>query len=185
LNTPYITFGHLLTLIQHLGVFTEGNGSSSDTLTFKPVIYLDYNPENTIILTGALEASIDPTVCMIPWSIKSSLVNGKQRKVLAPFFNPLDINKLSSYDWFSSSKKDGNAYKNFNISSVAKKSLAVNEAMNSQSFEGKLFNVLINIDFALSKLKDLYPSGTDDRSVSLIAFIDAMLDGINLSLGKS
>jgi hypothetical protein len=28
--------------------------------------------------------------------------------------------------------------------------------MNSQSFGGKLFNVLINIDFALRKLKDLY-----------------------------
>jgi len=182
-TTPYITFGHLLTLIQHLGVFTEGNNSSSDTSAFKPVVYLDYNPENTIILTGALEASIDPTTCMIPWSIKSSLVNGKQRKVLAPFFYPLDINKLSTYDWFNSSKKDGNAYKNFNISSVAKKSLAVNEAINSQSFGGKLFNVLINIDFALKKLKDL-STGTDDRSVSLISFIDAMLDGINLSLGK-
>jgi hypothetical protein len=183
-TTPYITFGHLLTLVQHLGIFTEGNNPSSNTSTFKPIVYLDYNPENTIILTGALEASIDPTTCMIPWSIKSSLVNGKQRKVLAPFFNPLDINKLSTYDWFSSSKKDGNAYKNFNISSVAKKSLAVNKAMNSQSFGGKLFNVLINIDFALKKLKDL-STGTDDRSVNLISFIDAMLDGINLSLGKT
>ena len=184
LATPYITFGHLLALVQHLGVFTEGNGSSSDTSTFKPIIYLDYNPENTIILTGALEASIDPTTCMIPWSVKSSLINGKQRKALAPFFNPLDINKPSSYNWFHSSKKDGNLFKNFNISSVAEKSLAINKAMNSNSFEGKLFNVLINIDFALKKLKDL-SNGTDDRGVNLIAFIDAMLDGVNLSLGKT
>jgi len=181
LTTPYITFGHLLSLVQHLGVFAEGNEASADSTTFKPVVYIDYNPENTIILRGALEASIDPTTCMVPWFVKGSIVNGKKSQTLKPFFAPLDVTTISGYSWVGSSKKDGNLIKNF---LAYPKNNAINDVIESKSFEGKIFNVLVNIDFALKKLKEL-STGADDRSVSLISFIDAMLDGINLSLGKS
>ena len=61
-NCTYITLGHLFTLIQHFGIFSEGTEGNS-----KPVVYLDYNPNNTIIKTPSLRASIDPSKCLIPY----------------------------------------------------------------------------------------------------------------------
>jgi GH24 family phage-related lysozyme (muramidase) len=181
LFNTYITFGHLMSLIQHLGIFTEGDSTTPESTNLKPVVYIDYNPDNTTILRGSLEASIDPTTCIVPWFVKGSIINGKKTQTLKPFFSPLDVSKISSYSWFGGSLKDGNILKNF-LAYPEKNS--INKAIGKDSFEGKLFDVLINIDFALNKLKNL-SSGTDDRSVSLISFIDAILDGINLSLGKA
>jgi hypothetical protein len=42
-------------------------------------------------------------------------------------------------------------------------------------------NVLINIDFAIRVLKDLE---NKNQEVDLLSYINEILDGINLSLGK-
>ncbi len=140
----YITLGHLFTLIQHIGIFTENSGNVA-----KPVVYLDYNPDNTIIKVNKLQGSIDPSKCLIPFNQKFD-----------DFFNPIKENFPSK----------------FNQSYSLKKGVI-------PSFEGKLFNVLVNLDFIIDSLKGL-SQGSDDKEVNLLDFITKILDGINVSLGK-
>ena len=50
------------------------------------------------------------------------------------------------------------------------------------SFNGKLFNILINLDFAIDTLKSL--SRGPNKEVSLMDYITSILDNINVSIGK-
>ena len=173
--STYITLGHLFALIQHIGVFTETKEginlsiASPDTSTCKPVAYLDYHPDNTEILTGPLECSVDPTKCLIPWS-----------PTVKPesFFAPLDINTEGTPRWWQGLDKAGNKYKNFVENPDRNK---VNSILG-ESFMGKVFNILINTKFAYTTLESL--SNNEDKSVSLIEYVNVILDGINLSLGQ-
>ncbi len=140
----YITLGHLFTLIQHLGIFTENSGNVT-----KPIIYLDYNPDNTIIKVNNIQGSIDPSKCLIPYN-----------KNLDDFFEPVK-------KYFQSKFQPLNSIKNKEV----------------PEFGGKLFNVLVNLDFIIDSLKGL-SQGSDDKEVNLLDFITKILDGINISLGK-
>ena len=124
----YITLGHLFTLIQHFGIFSEGEKDNS-----KPVIYLDYHPENTIIKTPPLRASIDPSKCLIPY------ITTPEHQDL--FFNNIFV------EYPSLKTKDLLTGENY--------------PDNIPAFQDKLFNVLINIDFALDTLKRLSSSSSD------------------------
>jgi hypothetical protein len=66
-----------MALIQHLGIFTEGSKNKEN-----PVVYIDYNPEITIIKRGIIEASVDPSKCLIPY------LASEEFKI--HFFTPLD-----------------------------------------------------------------------------------------------
>lgn len=170
----YITLGHLFALIQHIGVFTESKegiilNDSPDTSTCKPVIYLDYHPDNTEILTGPLECSVDPTKCLIPWS---------PTEKPSSFFAPLDINSENKEKWWGGLDKLGNKFKNFlNFPEKNK----VNPILG-ESFGGKVFNILVNIKFAYTTLESL--SNNEDKSVNLIEYVNAILTDINQSLGQ-
>ena len=170
----YITLGHLFALIQHIGVFTETKegitlDASPDTSTCKPIVYLDYHPDNTEILTGPLECSVDPTKCLIPWS---------PTEKPSSFFAPLDIDSDSKEEWWGGLDKLGNKFKNFvNYPDKNK----VNPVLGD-SFMGKVFNILVNLKFAYTTLESL--SNNEDKSVNLIEYVNAILDGINLSLGQ-
>lgn len=184
----YITFGHLMTLIQHLGIFTTGKkGDQGKGSNRKPVIYLDYNPENTIIGTGVLEASIDPSKCMVPWKVNRMDAAETTRASLKKYFYPLNVESKSTYKWFSST--EGNDKKNFLIQKdIPNKGSAIqinqiNKTYPDNKFQGKLFNILVNLDFAIKTLED-QSNNSEDKSVNLIEYINAILDGINLSLGK-
>jgi GH24 family phage-related lysozyme (muramidase) len=173
--SSYITLGHLFALIQHIGVFTETKEqiklsvASPDTSTCKPVAYLDYHPDNTEILTGPLECSVDPTKCLIPWSptVRPSA-----------FFAPLDVTTDNQPAWWGGIDKYGNKYKNFVENPQRNK---VNPILGD-SFMGNVFNILVNLKFAYTTLESL--SNKEDKSVSLIEYVNAILDGINQSLGQ-
>jgi GH24 family phage-related lysozyme (muramidase) len=173
--STYITLGHLFALIQHIGIFTETKESvildiaSPDTSTCKPIVYLDYHPDNTEILRGPLECSVDPTKCLIPWSIST---------IPEWFFAPLDLNTDYQPTWWGGLDRLGNKTKNFVENPTGNK---VNPILGS-SFEGKVFNILVNLKFAYTTLESL--SNNEDKSVSLIEYVNAILDGINLSLGQ-
>ena len=95
------------------------------------------------------------------------------------FFAPLaTTTKDTKRKWSDSVAEIGNYSKNLIVNSKLNK---VNTVLGS-SFEGKLFNVLVNLDFAIDTLKNL--SNKKDTSVSLMSYIQAILDGINLSLGQ-
>ena len=165
--STYITLGHLLSLIQHLSIFTEGSGSN-----FKPVIYIDYNPDSTIIKRGIIEASIDPSKCLI------SYVTTESNQDI--FYYPYNLNdSTTGVLWW---KEKGSIEDNLLVE--PKKSLnGVNNTLGDIGFGGKLFNILINLDFAINTLKDL-SSKNEDKKVNLIEYIDTILNGINISLGK-
>jgi len=146
----YITLGHLFTLIQHLGIFTQ----NTDGL-IKPIVYLDYNPSNTIIKTTPFKASIDPSKCLIPYDVSSLTQNS--------FFDGIleTNNKLQEYNLLNSE---------------------LNEPPKLPGFNDQLFNVLINLDFAANTLKNL--SSSNNKEVNLMDYITRILDGVNISLGK-
>ena len=171
-SSTYITLGHLMALIQHLGIFTEGPGDK-----LKPVVYIDYNPENTIVKTGIIQASTDPGKCLIPY--KQSIPFGQDN-----FYFPLNVNEKAGDNgvvwWYVKGPND------YNLLGGAKEENAVNilqEKTKSLSYDGKLFNILINLDFAINTLKNL-SSNNEDKNVNLVEYIDAILNGINISLGK-
>ena len=165
--STYITLGHLMALVQHLGIFTENSGNKTT-----PVVYIDYNPENTIIKRGIIEASVDPGKCLVPYS--STPTN--QSLFFDPFLT-LTPDKEVLLWWTTKRSKSHNLLDNPNLSALDK----IENLKNS--FEGKLFNVLINIDFAIDSLKNL-SNNSEDKNVNLIEYIDTILNGVNISLGK-
>lgn len=178
----YITFTHLLTIVQHLGVFAErplnAKGNSE-----APVL-IDYNPGNTIGKTGVVQASIDPKTCLVPFKVKNETT-------YARFFYPLNIRATSKQSY--QQEGDTTVPANYNLAIAYEDSpigetfakLGQNLDFGKESgigYDGKVGNVLINIDFALKEFRRL--SNNNKQEVSLIAYINAILDGINLSLGK-
>jgi len=147
----YITLGHLFTLIQHLGIFTQKTNG-----LVKPIVYLDYNPSNTIIKTTSFKASIDPSKCLIPYDVES--------KTQHSFF-------------------DGILQTNNNLQEYNLLNGTYNDPPNLPGFNDQLFSVLINIDFAINTFKNL-SSSSNDKEVSLMDYITRILDGVNISLGK-
>ena len=180
----YIKFGHLLALIQHVCIFSEVsegsvtiNNDASSTKDYSPVVYIDFHPDNTIMKTGVLEATSDPSVCMIPLKINTKS-NESENEAFDKFFTPLDTRKKEKYSW-----QDDSSEPKFNED----KNLIVNkDTLNKinpvlDPLDNKLMNVLVNIGFAIDTLKNLE---NQDREVDLLSYINAILDGINLSLGK-
>ena len=178
----YLTFGHILTLIQHLCVFNaqpKANGEPT------PIIYIDYNPDNTLMKTGVLRASINPSVCLTPLQINT---DGKSNKVaFQRFFEPLGTDKGDLYNFQPNANIIQNNYdKNLFIDSTLNK---VNEGYNKVPnaektfFSNKLMYVLVEIDNVIKILNKLEQNDSD-KNVDLITFINALLDDINVSLGK-
>lgn len=178
----YITLTHLLTIVQHLGVFAErplnAKGDSE-----APVL-IDYNPGNTIGKTGVIQASIDPKTCLVPFKVKNETN-------YARFFYPLNIRATDKETY--QQEGDITVPANYNLA-LAYEDSPIGETFaklgqdldfgneSGIGYDGKLCNVLINIDFALNEFRRL--SNNNKQEVSLIAYINAILDGINLSLGK-
>jgi hypothetical protein len=193
--STYITFGHLLTLIQHLGIPVESPSKPPQSPIqnnipiykdfkgndFTPIVKIDYHPDNTIINRGPLEASIDPNTCLIPLAVADRVVNGNQvggKDAFSVYLSPLPTQTSDVLNWLKSIQELGNRSKNLFINTSENK---INNVLRT-SFEGKLFNILINIDFVLNTLKNLTTSKT--TGISLQSLLESILDGINLSLGQ-
>ena len=179
LISTYITFGHLMALIQHVSIYCESNSridlfptsGTPDTKDVKPIMYIDYHPDNTIIQRGPIECTMDPTKCIIPLKLGEG-------ETMESIFTPLDIVTEAKSKWWGSIDKTSNPFKNLEKYPDKNKINGI-----APGFEGKLFNVLINLDFAYNTLAEL-ASNNEDREVNLIEYVNAILNGINLSLGK-
>ena len=165
----YITLGHLFTLIQHIGIFTTGK----DTTT-KPIVYLDYNPDNTLIKQTQYQASVDPSICLIP------------RNNLNVIFTKNKVDTVKLLKQFAASSQDKWWEKVINLPENIDKLLSGESTSTSivplPEFNGKIFNVLVNLDFAINTLKRL--SQSSNKEVNLMDYINSILDGINISIGK-
>ena len=157
-NHQYIKLGHLLALIQHVCVFSEVsegsvtiNNNASSTTDYSPVVYIDFHPDNTIMKTGVLEATSDPSVCMIPLKINTKS-NESENEAFDKFFTPLDTRKKSRYSWQDdSSEIKYNEDKNLIVyKDILNK---INSVLDP--LDNKLMNVLVNLKFAIGTLKSL------------------------------
>jgi hypothetical protein len=183
-NHQYIKLGHLLALIQHVCVFSEVsegsvtiNNNASSATDYSPIVYIDFHPDNTIMKTGVLEATSDPSVCMIPLKINTKS-NESENEAFDKFFTPLDTRKKSRYSW----QDDSSEFKD----NESKNLIVYKDTLNKinsvlDPLDNKLMNVLVNLKFAIGTLKSLE---NQNREVDLLSYINAILDGINLSLGK-
>ena len=193
----YITFGHLLALIQHLCVFNTNNSSpqidisSSSKNSIKPVVYIDYHPDNTIMKTGVIEASINPSICIVPFRVNAQ--KGKKTKdTFDLFFNPLDTRKEKNYSWLSwltgeISNEDKNIvlYPERNQINEGFKDTFQQDPLNNKNFpsSNKLMHVLVEVNHAIKVLKNL-AGESNNTEVDLLTYINALLDDITISLGK-
>ena len=177
LESTYITLGHLMCLIQHIGVCVEGEGDNAE-----PSLYIDYHPDNTIALTAPLEASVDPSKCLVPFKMNTTSNEGPQR-AFAKFFKPLNTCKETPYEWEVEKPKNQSNLKR-NLTVVTEEN-AINKTFNTLGvkYEGKIFNILINLDFAINTLRGI-SNAKEDKEVNLLEYINKILDGVNLSLGK-
>ena len=183
-NYQYITFGHLLALIQHVCIFSEvregnvaiNNGASS-AKDYSPIVYIDFHPDNTIMKTGVLEATSDPSVCMVPLKINTKS-SESENEAFDKFFTPLDTRKKVPYSWQENpSEFKDNESKNLIVNKdILNK---INSVLDP--LDNKLMNVLVNLNFTIKTLKNLE---NQNKEVDLLSYINAILDGINLSLGK-
>jgi len=179
LISTYITFGHLIALVQHISVFSESNSkidiltSSPDTKSCKPVIYIDYHPDNTIINKAPLECSIDPTKCIIPFNLDPS-----KGQTLNDIFDPLNTEDRGEYSFWQGIDRPNNYSRNLLLKPNKNK---INQ--HAPPYEGKLFNILINLEYAYSTLEDL-ANNNKNKEVNLLEYVNTLLEGINLSLGK-
>ena len=181
-EVAYITLAHLLTIVQHLGVF--GERCKGDNQVESPIL-IDYNPDNTIVKTGVVQASVNPKVCLIPFKVKDS-------ETYSRFFSPLNIFAKEKLPFQGDNEVPPNRF-NLSNPEILKKS-PINQTFENLGakvdalkasgigYDGKLQNVLVNIDFALETFSNI--SNNNQQSVDLMGYINAILDGINLSLGK-
>jgi hypothetical protein len=169
--SAYITLGHLMALVQHLGIFTENIGNQTT-----PVVYIDYNPETTIIKRGIIEASVDPGKCLVPYSATPE----DQTLFFDPFLTLTPDKEVLL--WWTTKRSLSH---NLLVPQEDQKKLSALDRIENlkNSFKGKLFNVLINIDFAIDSLKNL-SNNSEDKNVNLIEYIDTILNGVSISLGK-
>jgi GH24 family phage-related lysozyme (muramidase) len=186
LISTYITFGHLMALIQHISIYCESNSSinlnsttdTSDTTDSKPIVYIDYHPDNNIIQRGPIECTIDPTKCIIPLKFGDG-------ETMERIFAPLDVVTPNKPKWWSNLDKSSNASKNLTLPKELGGAGFEKNKINgvAPEYEGKLFNILINLDFAYNTISEL-SSNDENREVNLIEYVNTILNGINLSLGK-
>ena len=169
----YITFGHLLALINSLGIFVESKTKVLDRTKTTPVIYIDYHPDNTIIDVAPVVATVNPFKCIVPF---------KAVTPYSDFFNPLPINGATKWWWQKASEVEGVNAHNLSLPDVSNKinvTYPTSEFIDSETGGGKLMNVLINIDFARGEMRN----SLENNNVNLIKYITKLLDGINESLG--
>ena len=184
-SNEYITFGHLMMLIQHLCIFVEtenGVNISQHSSKVGASLYLDFHPDNTKVQTGVVEVSIDDGVCLVPFKINTNSTHNSPATAFDAFMWPLNTNATIPYVDFEDSSKEPNVGKN--LASSNSEIQKINK-INSKcpSYDGKLFNILINLDFAISTLRRFSDSDPDNE-VNLIEYIYALLEGINVALGK-
>ena len=175
----YISLGYLLAFLNNMCLIYDSpeskipTNNNPDTGTSKrPYVYIDFNPETNFCLTSPQQLSVDPTVCLIdvqsdldqykaifPEDIVKSWSKIKDSK---PLFNPgSGLNVISA-----KLKKIGFAFKTDNV------------------YQGKIMNVMLNIDYLLGTIASF--TGSDpEHAVKLEPFLKRILTDVNKALGNT
>lgn len=174
-NSSYITLGHLFCLVQNICVYKEGENQDSKI----PLILIDHQPNNVIMRRGIIDASIDHSICLVPFGSQFNL-----QKSYRNLLKPLDLNREETYPF----KNNGPEFTN-NKLNIANQNLQLDRISNNiepklvdANGNARLFNVLINVHFAIEKL-DTLKRNKADRNVAIREYLQSILDGVNRSLG--
>lgn len=164
----YITFGYLLAFLNNMCLIYDSK-QKTDSLQEsvgtekRPYVYLDFNPETNFCLSSPQQLTVDPYTCLIPFNSTST----EYRELFAEgiktdnFFNPENQNRVSA------------ALNNFGLSY---KSI-------TNVYQGKIMNVLLNIDYLLGLIKQ-YAGADKEHAVNLQPFLERITVDINKSLGN-
>jgi GH24 family phage-related lysozyme (muramidase) len=159
INFPtYIKFGYLLAFLNNMCLIYD----STQDIDKHPYVYIDFNPETNFCLTVPQHLSVDPFVCMIPYE-------GTREDFLQLF--PPDLVPNSSTD---------NTIFNPKINAV---SSFLPGFKTENQYQGKIMNILLNIDFLTSTLNQ-YTTQNTEHIINLKGFLDAIVDGINKATGN-
>jgi len=159
INFPtYIKFGYLLAFLNNMCLIYD----STQDIDKHPYVYIDFNPETNFCLTVPQHLSIDPFVCMIPYE-------GTREDFLQLF--PPDLVPNSSTD---------NTIFNPKINAV---SSYLPGFKTENQYQGKIMDILLNIDFLTSTLNQ-YTTQNTEHIINLKGFLDAIVNGINKATGN-
>jgi len=148
----YIKLGSLLKYIEKKLLIVTDNSSTSPN---EPLIKFDLTPEN-YCFTFPLQYSLNPNVCVIPFSVAESNDTEIKRN--------LNI-KEAFYSIEASYWENilGTSFKNEN-----------------SKYVGNLYDIHVNIHYIASLLK----SCTTNNSLPLLRFLETLMNGIQSSLGS-
>ena len=163
-NSPvYIKLGYLLALLNNLCLIYDSNKppESEDSKGAKkePYVFIDFNPDTNLCLTSPQHLSIDPKVCLIPFQ-------GSKTQYEKIF--PTNVGIQSDIEFDPATDYLSNQIKEFKT---------------SNQYQGKLMNILINVDYLMSKM-DGFASSDSEHGVYLQPYLEAIMQDVNKSLGN-
>lgn len=182
INHPvYIQFGLFLMMLNHSCTLYDTAGKIPT-----PVVYLDFNPNHNFCLTTPIHLTTDPTVALIPFE-------GALSQYAKLFDKDL---VLSSENKYSLKPVSGSANETYllrprNVDNyVAKDRVSGalppfidNNSLNNNLNRGRVMNILINIDYLASTIKQ-YAKKDGENKVFLKPLLDQILTDINKSIGN-
>lgn len=170
----YIPFGYLLAFLNNMCLIYDSPDSkiptnnNSDTGTPKrPYIYIDFNPDTNFCLTTPQQFSVDPLTCLVPLQATNAqyksifpenVVKDLKKELFAPEGDLNQVTLLLNKN-------------NLNFQSV------------DNSNQGKMMNILLNIDYLLNLIQG--SAGSDpEHAVKLEPFLHQIVSDVNKALGN-
>lgn len=197
----YIPFGFFLMLLNHNCVIYDTKNKKQNT----PLSYIDFNPEHNLCLSNPQQLTTDPFTAFIPFEGKNedfksiidpSVVDGdniKKPQVAppppdgapndtapppqpTPIWQP-DSDNDDIRDQISPALRASKG----NFRSYTFKNEI--DPGSTQSFQGKIMNILLNIDYLMGLIKGQATKNEENR-VTLKPVIEQILSDLNKCLGN-
>jgi len=155
----YIKFGYLLAFLNNMCLIYD---SKVDT-DKHPYVYLDFNPDTNLCLSSPQHLSIDPRVCILP-------------------FTGTNQNYYELFP-FSDSQKDVEK-----IAGKLREQDIISGAIpgfkdTGNQYQGRTMEILLNIDFLLRVAKENAGADTE-HSLNLKGFLDRIVSEVNKVTGN-
>lgn len=169
----YIQFGYLLAFLNNMCLIYDSpeskiptNNNAAKGTPKRPYVYIDFNPETNFCLTSPQQLSVDPFTCLIP-------LDGDQESYKQIFPENL---RTKVPNLFNPGSKA-------NIVSGGLHGAGLYYKSNNNTYQGKVMNILLNIDYLLGLTKDF--AGSDpEHAVRLELFLNRIVTDINKALGN-
>ncbi len=163
----YIKLGLLLAYIHNSAMIYEFNKSANQK---KPLIYLNFNPNNNLCYRTNHQFSADPTVCIVPLDASD-----------ADYGKLFTINKVSPGSVPNTAVNTAELFSP--TGSPFGSSFLKNCKYKASDTEGRIMEIYLNVDYLLGVIRNFTDS---DRNfnVTLAAFLEQILTDVQKSLGN-